>query len=167
MEILLFQEQAKLGDVLDLVFSPDDGSVLGILVHDPILKKTRFIVSTEIRRVVGGRILASGYDSMEDVDDLIRVKEAIAVGAKILGETVETQGGQRLGRVSAATVDMAAWRLSRLYVDSFFGVSIISKQLLIPANKIIRIEKKKIIVGDDFAKARHSAVAPVVGPALD
>ena len=57
-----------------------------------------------VRRLVEDRILIDGYDSLVDAEDLIRLREAKKVGAKIIGEKVITESGQKLGKVATATV---------------------------------------------------------------
>ena len=160
-EILLKAENARLGPVLDLVFSPDDGSVLAFVCYDPIAKRRRVFAPAAVRRLVEDRILIDGYDSLVDAEDLIRLREAKKVGAKIIGEKVITESGQKLGKVATATVRTDVWRLERLYVDP---ANFLASQLLIPAAKIIKIEKKIIYVTDEYARIRapRVQVAPIV-----
>ena len=150
LEIVLFQEKARLGKVSDLIFSADNGSVLGLICFDPIRKKKRVLVTSEIKKVSGGIILVNGYDSIEDVGDVIRLNKAMQDNVKIIGAKVITVSGQYVGRVNDATIDLTHFRLSRLYVDPPLGINFFAQATLIPAKKIVRIEKKKIIISDNF-----------------
>jgi uncharacterized protein YrrD len=163
-EILLFQEHALLGKVSDIIFNPENGKVLGLYCFDPILKTKRVIVPSEIKRFSNHRILIEGYDSLSDPEDMIRIKEAEKVNAKIIKETVFTESGQKLGKVTGATIDTRSWELNRLYVNSAMGLQFLAKELIIPAKKIVKIDKKEIIVTDDYAKVKRFSAAPVPKP---
>ena len=86
MEVLLFQEHATLGPVTGLVFSPENGDVLGLFCFDPIQKHVRVIVPTEIKRVIGSRIVIEDYDSLADPSDTVRIQAALKVEAKLIKE---------------------------------------------------------------------------------
>lgn len=155
-EILLFQEHARLGKALDTIISVEDGSVLGFLVFDPIQKQKGIIPMSEVRKYTGGVIVVNGYDSITNPADVIRLKDAIEVGAKITGEQVVTESGQKVGKVASAAIDTKGWRLARLYVEPPFGLKFLARELLIPAKQIVKIEKKKIIVRDATQKAAQA-----------
>jgi sporulation protein YlmC with PRC-barrel domain len=166
-EIILFQEHAKLGKVLDLVFDPDSGKVLGLYCYDPILKKHRVIVPSEIKKYIRSTLLVEGYDSLADPSDMIRLQEALKINAKIVKEKVYTESGQKVGKVTAATINTTSWSLDRLYVGAQLGLKNFGTELIIPAAKIVAIESKKIFVMDDYAKVRRFSTLAAPKPAVE
>jgi sporulation protein YlmC with PRC-barrel domain len=166
-QIILFQENAKVGEVQEVVISPDDGAFLGITLIDPIEKKPKVIPAIEIKGFGSGLVLVKGLESLTEFDDVIKVKKALELGAKIIGERVETESGQNLGKVTDATINFELVALEKLYVSANPLLSFIAKDLLVPAKKIVEIQKKKIIVTDEFVKNTEAKVAPNVIPAVD
>ena len=167
INIVLFQEHATLGPVQKIIFSPDTGEVLALFVHDPIEKKNRIIQPAGIKRMAGDVIVADGYDALTDVADVIRIKEAVDINAAILKEKAYTESGQFLGHVVNASIQTIGWRLDRIYVNPPLGLKFLTSELIIPAKKIVRIEKKKIYVADDYAKVKVPKLVPLPKPILE
>jgi uncharacterized protein YrrD len=166
-QILLFQEQATLGPVKRIVFSSESLDVLGLLAYDPILKKEVVLLPRNIKKMIQDIIVADGYDTLGDPQDVIRIHEAMREDIQVIKEVVVTESGQKLGRVTTATIDTLSWKISRLYVNPPLGLKGLTKELLIPAKKIVKIEKKQIIVSDDFATVKGIKTVPVPKPILD
>lgn len=166
-QILLFQEHATLGPIKRLIFSPETGEVLGLVVYDPIQKKEAILQPASIKKLAGDIIIADGYDALSAASDLIRVEEALRVDPQIVKERVYTESGQFLGKVVGATIETISWKLNRLYVNPPLGLGLLAKELLIPAKKIVKIEKKQIIVTDDYARIKGTKAVSVPTPVLD
>lgn len=104
-------------------------------------------------------VMINDLKSISETDDVIRIKTALETGSKIIGAKVETESGQKLGRVTDATIDLKFGALERLYVNVIPLISFLSKDLIISAKKIIEIQKNKIIVSDEFAKEKVKKMA--------
>ena len=65
-----------MGPVKRIVFSPDNGDILGLFAYDPIQKKEVVLSAANIKKMVGAIIVADGYDSLSDPKDIIRIDEA-------------------------------------------------------------------------------------------
>jgi uncharacterized protein YrrD len=162
--ILLFQEKAKLGTVKEVVIDPYDGAFLGVLANDPFSKKVKSIPATEIKGMGLGFIMINDLESLSELDEVVKIEKAVNFGAKIFNERVETESGQKLGRVEDFTISLKYQALDKLYVSSGNYVSLFSKELIIELSKIVRIEKKKIIVSDEFVKNTEAKASLNVVP---
>lgn len=164
--VLLFQERAQIGPAADVIIDPADGAFLGISVLDSVEKRKKVIPASEIKGFGTGFVLARDFKSLTEIDDVVRIKKVIEDDVNILGAKVETESGQKLGKVENATIDLKLLALEKLYVNPPLSISFLSTQLIIPSAKIIEIQKKKIIVGDEFAKVKkkvtESQIMPVV-----
>lgn len=165
--VILFQEKAKAGEVKELIIDCKDGAFLGLTVFDPIKRKDQVIPSSEITGTGKGFIMARDYNSLSEYDDVVKIKESLLNNPKIIGAKVETESGQKLGKVTDATIDFRLLSLERLFVASSSLVSFLSSDLIIPAKKIIEIKKNKIIVSDKYLKVPSKKVAKLALPALD
>lgn len=158
--IYLFQEHALAGQVNEILVSPQDGSILGLFLFDPVVKRERIIPTSEIISFSAKGILVKGYDSLTDVEDLIKVKEVLDQKNKIIKSPVYTKSGKRVGKVSEATINIKNFSLDRLYVTPVFRIKYLAKDLIIPSSKIEAILPKKIIIADGFIK--NKAAKPLL-----
>lgn len=158
-QVILFQEKAHVGPVREVIISPDDGSFLGVIIYDPIDRKNKAVPATEIKGTGKDFLLVKDYDSLTEPDDVIRIKAALEVNPKIIGAKVETQCGQYLGKVNEATINFRLLSLERLFVTPHTLLQFLAKDLIIPAKKIIEIQKEKIIVSDEFVTVADKVAA--------
>lgn len=165
--VLLFQEKAQVGPAADVIIDPENGAFLGISVLDPVEKKKKVIPASEIKGVGDKFILARDFKSLTEIEDVIRVKKTLDEKIEILGSKVETESGQKLGKVENATIDLKLLCLEKIYVNPPLSISFLSKQLIIPSSKIIEIQKKKIIVTDEFAKEKKKVAMVATAPAQE
>lgn len=141
-----------------VIIDPADGSFLGIMIEGP-KKQKKVIPAMEIKGFGEDFVMINDLKSISEIDDVIRIKTALETGSKIIGAKVETESGQKLGRVTNATIDLKFGALERLYVNVIPLISFLSKDLIISAKKIIEIQKNKIIVSDEFAKEKVKKMA--------
>lgn len=158
-QIILFQEQALVGMVEDYLIDHEKGALLGVFLHSPLDKKMKIIPSSEFKGVGDNHILVSDLNSLTDIGDYIRGGEVLKTDAKIISENIETEMGRKIGRVSDAAFDLVGYKLTRLYVRPKIKISF-AKELIIPANKIIEIRKKTIIIAEEAvaAKAKKASI---------
>lgn len=161
-KIILFQEKTQVGSVLQVIVSPKDGSFLGFLVK--AMGKNQVVPATEIKMIGSDFIMVKDFNSLTDPTEVVRIKEALDFGAKILGEKVQTECGQKLGRVVNATLNLRLLMLDKIYVSAKFPVKALAKDLLISASKIVEIKKEVIVVTDDFAKVKEGLPVAIPVP---
>lgn len=159
---MLFQEGAQLGSVKEVIINPANGNFLGFAVK--AMGKEMVVPTNEIKMIGSGFVMVRDFNSITDPKDVVRIKETLDFGAKILGEGVQTECGQKLGKVNNATLNLKTMALDKLYVSGKLSIRVIAKELLISAEKIVEIKKDLIIVSDDFAKVRKPRVVPVPMP---
>jgi uncharacterized protein YrrD len=136
------------------------------LVREGFGKRNQKALPKKDIEVVGKDfILISSYEQLGDIDEIVRIKQVLDGGVKIITNKVETESGRYLGRVFDYTIDFNSYNISRLYVSNkLFGMS--ANQHIIANNQIIEITKEKIIVSDATIKIGPAKVAvkPVISP---
>jgi uncharacterized protein YrrD len=155
-QVLLFQERAHVGPAKEVIIDPNDGSFLGIVVFDPIERKKKVVPASEIKGSGKNFLLIKDYDSISEPEDVIKIQSALEINPKIIDARVETQSGQYLGKVGDATVN---FKMMCLYVHPNSFIKFLAKDLIIPAKKIIEIQKNRIIVSDEFVTIRETKAA--------
>jgi len=154
LPVVLDEEKARAGEVEKIIISPEDGAFLGFLVFDPIEKKPKVVPSVEIKAITPNFALIKNFASITEIDDVVRIKNALTVNPDIIGSKVYTDSGTYLGRVNEATLSITKMELERIYVSAPFSISLLSQDLIIPLSKITKIESKKIYVQDGTVKTK-------------
>lgn len=164
-DILAYEERVRIGKVEEIIIDPLSGNLLGL---SSIIRNKKVVIPiNEIRSFGPSFILTNGIDSISGPEEVIRIKEALSFGAKIINEKVETESSQKLGRATNYTIDINSLRLDKIYVTVGTGLKFLSSDLIIPNKNIVEIQKKKIIVTDLYAKAKKPAVNMSPSPVIE
>lgn len=158
-------EGALVGLVESLIINPDTGELAGLIVREGFGKKSlKTVAAKDILGISSDFYLVPSYETLGDLDEIVRLKQILDRDVPITGNRVYTASGTYLGKVFDYTVDLTHFVLSRIYVrTSFLGVS--GQQHIIGYKQIISIEKDKITVDDNFAKAKRPSILKVEGSA--
>lgn len=163
VDIIVRKEKLRVGTVKQVIINPDTGEVAGILGMS--FKKWTFAVPiSEIEKFLLGAVLVSRVEAVSEPSEIIRIKQILDKNIKIVGLPVETESGQKLGRVRELTLNLKYNRLENLYVNPRGPIKIFSTELIISAKKIVEITKKKIVISDNHLKVKNPTVAPVIMP---
>jgi sporulation protein YlmC with PRC-barrel domain len=157
-------EGAMVGFVESLIIRPDDGVLVGITIREGFGKRNlKTLSAKDILGISSEFYLVPSYDSLGDLDEIVRLKEIIDRGVPIVGNKVYTQSGAFLGKVFDYTLDLTSFKISRLYVRPTLLAGL-ARQYIIDYKSIISIEKDKIVVEDATIKDAKPVLAKnVVG----
>jgi uncharacterized protein YrrD len=139
----------------DIIIDPENGKVLGLVATLGFWVKTKKAVAfSDIYEFGPEAILVRDDESLINISNIVRIKKIIDQKIFILGSKVVTKSGKRLGRVKNFVVNTDLGILVKIYVESLWGKSFIKGTLVIPAARIISIERKKIIISDELLKEK-------------
>jgi len=151
-KVILRHEGLLVGTIHDVVINPDDGRFLGFIIKEGFGKgKLKTLAEKDILGFNEQFILIPSYDTLGEIDEIVRIKSVLDQKVSIIKNKVYTLSGLYLGRVNDFTVDFTSAKLSRLYVDSK-SLKNITKDLLIDSKCIVSIKKDKIVVDDSCVK---------------
>lgn len=137
------EQRAKIGIVKDLVISPDDGAILGIIIGIGLMYlNPKIITWQDIRSLAKDGVVTSSSDDLLPMKEVIRIKNLLESHFNLIGLPVFTASDEKLGKVYDYTIETALGQLK----------SIICPGRIITKSKIIRIESKKIIVASGVKK---------------
>jgi sporulation protein YlmC with PRC-barrel domain len=151
-------EGALVGIVEDLIINPDNGELAGFVVREGFgINKLKTLGAKDVLGISSDFYLIPNYETLGEMDEIVRLKVILDKGVKIIGNKVFTFSGRYLGRVTDYKVDLRLFMISQIHVKmmvfGYFG-----KQHIIAYKQIISIEKDKIVVDDAFAKVRKATL---------
>ncbi len=148
------QEKTAIGFLKNVILNPENGKAVGISFETPDRDNMTLVASTSA--IVGtglNFIMIDKIDSVGSPDEIIRVKEILDKGIELIDSKVIDEDGRNMGRVNNYSINLKTLRLRRLYVLSSSLIKLIAKEIIIPEEDIIKIEKNKITVRSGKIKA--------------
>ena len=150
--VLLYQEQAVFGFVFDVVIQKSDIAVKAIVVRDRgLFYKQKLVSFHEIVAIESDSVTVQKEESAVGADEAPSI--ALAIGAGMAGSRrmVVTKNGKRVGLAYDYTIESESGLITSIYVKSWFSDRIIGREA------ILSIEKRKIIIDDDYELVKNSA----------
>lgn len=149
--IVELKTQTLVGSVSDLVLQKNNFSVEGIVLKGGFFGgKTKAVSPKDILEITSKpvAILVNNTDSVVELDEMIRVKEAFQRGFHGVGQKVVTKSGKEIGKIYDFLVASDDLSVKKIYVKSLINERIIS------TDNVISFENsKKIIIKDDYETA--------------
>jgi sporulation protein YlmC with PRC-barrel domain len=81
-----------------------------------------------------------------DDDGLIRLKEIIDIDFRLIGKSVVTDSGQRLGKVSSFAVDTLTWLIMKIYAQPPLLRNVGAAELIFARTQIIKVSDTQVVV---------------------
>lgn len=151
-KIITFHNSFEAGVVQSLIIDSENGQFLGIeFIYE---KKIKVIPLSEILTFGNSFLIIKDASSISEIEDVVKIEKALSINAPIFNERVETESGQKIGKVSNYTIDLSKMYLDKLYVAPNVSINLFASELIIPLTNIIEIQKKKIIVSDKYIKVK-------------
>jgi uncharacterized protein YrrD len=155
LPIISLDSGQVLGSVADIIIDPENGKILGITSGSGFFNKSKKALAfNDIFELNHEAVLTRDDESLVNIDELVRIKNVIGQKIYLIGSKVVNEEGKRLGRVADFIINADLGILSKIYVENSLHKRYFEDTLVIPAKKIISIERKKIIVCDDYEREK-------------
>jgi len=142
------EELGKVARVTDILIDTQTGKIACFFVNKGRMK----IITPSDILFFGQAIIIGDIEDVIDAQDIVRVNEVINRDIRLLKSKVQTQKGEVLGNVYDFIVDIKFFGLTKIIIHkSFFGL-FKTRDLLISARDIVKIEKNLITVKNKCAK---------------
>lgn len=140
---------SKLGEVAEVVLSPDDGSVLGLTVKTggPFDQKTLSVEAAEISSVGQNAVMVKGEVAKDLEEASPALRDAREGGRRYTGRQVVTRQGTLLGSIQDVMIDEDSLRVAKLSVGS--GGMLDRSSIEIEAERVVSVGPDVIIVRQD------------------
>lgn len=141
LPIFELKDQSLLGYAYECILDNTKNSILGIVLKPGIFSKPKLILlSMDIQKVLKKHIFVRDEGALSEIADLVRVQTLIDDGIFGVGQKVQTESGQNLGRLYDYLVESEGLTITKLYIKD------LSKERIISAENIISIEPKLITI---------------------
>jgi len=146
LPIFELKNQSLLGYSHECVIDNVKKSILGIVLKPGIFSQPKYILlQMDVLKILKKNIVIRDEGAISEIKDLVRVQALIDDGMFGIGQKVQTESGNNLGKLYDFLVDSESLGITKLYVRDM------TKERIISASDIISIEPKVIVIKDPNA----------------
>jgi len=159
--ILSLHIGGRVANVTEVVIDPDSLKIIACRVEGPLVGKEvgDILPMTSVREFSRLGMIIDSTDELVESDEIIRIRDVLALNFNLVGLKVETKKGTKLGKVADSTVSPDNWQIQQLIVQRPLLKSFIDPELTISRSQIIEVNDYKVIVKDGEAKVKEEVRA--------
>lgn len=146
------------------VINPNNLKIEGWYCKDATSKKTLVLLSKDVRDIVPQGLAIDDHDVLSEASELLRLKEILTIDFDLVGKSVVTDSGRRLGKVVDYATDMSSLYIQKFYVSQPVYKNLAGGQLSIDRTQIVEITPKNVTVRDVDEKVTGAVGALVTTP---
>ncbi len=142
MPVVTENDAEPLGTVAGVFLHPDTAAVEGLFVRVGGIFQvaTLFLAAADIARW-GKRIAVRHPDALCPLDEHVRLTQVHATERPVLGQIVQTEDGQRLGRCHDVQLSTTMLRMEWIFVRRWWR-----REMAVPAKDILEVRREAVIV---------------------
>lgn len=149
------QSGHRVAVVRGLILDPRNMKVFALTVDSPNLGSNLVVHTEDIRNIDHQGIIIDNNDQLMSADDdLVRLKEVTEIDFKLLGKSVYTEKGKKLGKVADFVVDTDTFMIMKIHVERSLVKSFSTSQLIIDRSQIVKVTDQRIIVKSTSKKSK-------------
>ncbi|MBU2595394.1 PRC-barrel domain-containing protein [Patescibacteria group bacterium] len=158
-EVISLESGAVIGKIREPIVDPNNGKVLAFDVRVGFLTKRLILSSNDIIEWQHSALLVYGMNVLVEPIEIKRVFDLIKKRVRIIGKKALTQKGVKLGRVEDVYIDSTTGMIAKYNLTHGILSNFIEEGRIIPANLVVKIDKKGIIFKDSVAEGDKSKAA--------
>lgn len=149
-----------IGEIIDWVIDPGALKISALVVKLPGLFKGQAVVTTiDVVEYGPGMVVIRNANAVVPPSEVAGLKQLIKSKYRVIKSRVETQSGKLLGNVEDLVFETTDSTLQKIYIKPGVLDMIRRPDIIIGADKIIRIEPQRIVVQDDAGNMQTSKLA--------
>lgn len=160
--IMSLRTGAQVATATRAIINPNNLKIEGFYCTDLIDKSELVLLTQDIRDNLPQGYVVNDHEVLAAPDELVRLKDTIALNFELTGKQVNTVSKHRVGKVSDWAAESTTFYIQKLYVSQSILKSLSTGQLSVDRTQIVEITNKKIIIQEILgtAKAPLSVGAP-------
>lgn len=162
--ILSLHIGGRIARIVRPIVDPNDLKIIAYRVSGPLVGREMgdILPVSSIREYSPIGFIVDSSDELVEADDIVRVRDVLALNFDLVGLKVVSRKGTKLGKVSDYTVDVDSGLIQQLIVQRPALKAFIDPELTISRREIHEVTDYKVIVKDEEAKLRKTAQADFV-----
>ncbi len=159
LPVLDLETGEMLGEIVSWVVSPIQQKLVAFtLTKFGAWQKMKVVVPSDIVEYAPKMIVVQSQTAVIAPDEIAGLTELLDNRMELTGFRAETETGKLLGVVSDFVFDTIGSTIQQYYVQSPTILGTLNSDWVLPANRILRIEKNRLVFPDDILTVTKPAV---------
>lgn len=158
-EVLSLRTGAPIAEVLAPIINPNNLKIEGFYCRDNSEKRQLVLLYQDIRDILPQGLVVNDFDVLAEPEDLVRLKDILAINFELIGKHVETVSREKVGKVSDYAFESATMYIQKLYVSQSILKSFTGGNLSVDRSQIHETTPSRIIINDLLQTAPAGAPA--------
>lgn len=164
MPVFAVHNGAVLGHIQSLLVNPDSLKTVALKIKSPEQSNPLYLLPVDIRHLDASKVIIDSHTGLSEAEELIRLKPFLDHPFDLIGASVVTQGGKKLGKVKDFTITADDFLVTKLYLKSRSLWRLLYDSHIINRSAIVDVKDQKTIVVKDSTMKLHKS-NPSVLPA--
>jgi sporulation protein YlmC with PRC-barrel domain len=130
------------------IINPNNLKIEGFYCTDRFNKDQLILLYQDIRDIIPQGFVIDDHDVLAEPSELVRLRDVLEIGFKLIGKPVETTSKEHVGKVSDYATEIETMYIQKLYVSQSLFKSFAGGNLGIDRNQINEITDRKIIINE-------------------
>lgn len=148
-----------IASIVGPIINPDNLKIEGFYCEDRYDKKQLVLLFQDIREILPQGYVVNDHEVLVEPEELIRLKDVIALDFELIGKQVVTVSKQKVGKVSDYATETETMMIQKVYVAQSVFKSFTGGSLSVDRNQIQEITPRRIIISDLLGRAPAAAAA--------
>ena len=158
--ILSLRTGTPIGQAIAPVINPKNLKIEGWYATAKGEKEPMILPVSEVRDIIAKGIVVNDHDAITPEEDLVRLQDVLAIRYELIGKRVESETGDKLGKVQEYAADSKTMFVKKLYLKQGLLGGISKDELIIDRTQIIDVTEDKIVVKEATEKVDVKSPAP-------
>lgn len=130
------------------IINPNNLKIEGFYCTDRFSKDELILLYQDIRDIIPQGFVVDDHDVLTERSELVRLRDILDIGFKLIGKPVETTSKQHIGKVNDYATELETMYIQKLYVSQSLFKSLAGGNLGIDRSQINEITDRKIIINE-------------------
>lgn len=150
---------SPIASIIGPIINPDNLKIEGFYCQDKFSKQELVLLYQDIRDMLPQGFVVNDHDVLVEAEELVRLKDVIALNFELTGKQVVTVDKQKVGKVSDYATETETMFIQKIYVSQSLVKSFTGGSLSIDRTQVQEITPRKIIINDLLDTRRSPAAA--------
>ena len=150
---------SPIASIIGPIINPDNLKIEGFYCQDTFSKQELVLLYQDIRDMLPQGFVVNDHDVLVEAEELVRLKDVIALNFELTGKQVDTVDKQKVGKVSEYATETETMFIQKIYVSQSLVKSFTGGSLSIDRTQVQEITPRKIIINDLLDTRRSPAAA--------
>ena len=159
-KLISLDDGKTIGEIVDWIIDPDNKKISALTVKEPgLFKQIKVVTTIDVVEYGPGMVVVRNRDSVVAPKEVVRLKNINKLKKRIINSKVKTVSNKTLGTIEDLLFETTDSTIQKLYIKPPIIAMLSKPDLIIGADKIVKIEPGKITVQDDAGDLQSTKLA--------